>query len=196
MNLKKTRIWKNKIKPLIFSLCSVFITVWATPAHSTTIPLYSSGMESLIDWTVYGRADPSNSPSYCTDNDCVVLSGSSYSLISKSLISPWENALIRAEFVTNVENLKSGEYLSVFGGTNLLGTYDSDSLQSSVEFFIPSISSFQLKFGLIDISPTSFAYIDNVMVYASTTPVPEPSTLALFGIGLAAMGLARRRKKV
>ena len=32
--------------------------------------------------------------------------------------------------------------------------------------------------------------------YTTTTTVPEPGTLALFGIGLAGMGLTRRRKKI
>ena len=36
------------------------------------------------------------------------------------------------------------------------------------------------------------AYFDNIRLH--TTTVPEPGTLALFGIGLAGMGLARRRK--
>ena len=34
------------------------------------------------------------------------------------------------------------------------------------------------------------------VITSSSVAVPEPGTLALFGIGLAAMGLARRKKKV
>ncbi len=41
-----------------------------------------------------------------------------------------------------------------------------------------------------------FAIDNRSAEYAITTRVPEPGTLALFGIGLAALGLSRRRKKI
>jgi hypothetical protein len=37
-------------------------------------------------------------------------------------------------------------------------------------------------------------YVDNVSVYGMRTSVPEPGTLALLGLGLAGLGLSRRRK--
>ena len=43
-------------------------------------------------------------------------------------------------------------------------------------------------------SETGWAYVD-IALYSSVASVPEPGTLALLGIGLFGMGLARRRRK-
>ncbi len=40
----------------------------------------------------------------------------------------------------------------------------------------------------------AFAHIDNVSIAEVSSSVPEPGTLALFGLGLAGLGFARRRK--
>ena len=40
-----------------------------------------------------------------------------------------------------------------------------------------------------------FTFQDHSGVYATATRVPEPATLAMLGIGLVGIGLARRRKK-
>lgn len=40
----------------------------------------------------------------------------------------------------------------------------------------------------------SSVYSDNFTFNATSTPVPEPGTLALFGLGLLGLGIARRRK--
>jgi hypothetical protein len=45
-------------------------------------------------------------------------------------------------------------------------------------------------------SAVQFDFRSDSYVFATARKVPEPGTLALFGIGLAGMGLARRRKKV
>ena len=41
---------------------------------------------------------------------------------------------------------------------------------------------------------TEGVLIDNVVLEGDLIPVPEPGSLALFGLGLAGLGFARRRK--
>ncbi len=53
------------------------------------------------------------------------------------------------------------------------------------------------EFGLqYSVAGGDYLWFGSVSAALRETTVPEPGTLALFGIGLAAMGLARRRKKV
>ena len=63
------------------------------------------------------------------------------------------------------------------------------------------ISDVGALFGTVSAAPTlafdfpvSVAY-DDISATALGVSIPEPGTLALFGLGLAGLGLARRRRK-
>ena len=65
-------------------------------------------------------------------------------------------------------------------------------------FDLPAIVSaggtFQIRISKVDNQDNLIAGLDNISVLAGTG-VPEPATLALFGLGLAGHGLAQRHKQ-
>lgn len=93
-----------------------------------------------------------------------------------------------------------------FGGMSLTALLD-DVIVESFDYTFPNNtvdSNFNNFFGFTDIlfdelrltpvGSTSVA-IDNLAFTYAAVPVPEPGILALLGLGLAGMGLARRKKK-
>ena len=54
----------------------------------------------------------------------------------------------------------------------------------------------RLTFAGLGTSNSLGGYIDNVKVIDVTAPVPEPETYAMLGLGLLAVGVARRRKAI
>ena len=66
----------------------------------------------------------------------------------------------------------------------------SDGLvESDVSFTANSVA---IDYSLADWSPGGFVSFDLVTTHSA---IPEPATLALFGLGLAGLGLAARRKR-
>ena len=98
-------------------------------------------------------------------------------------------------------NLGDGDYLSVFFDNrllfNFLGTQftGNDFLNSGlIPIWDLTGKSGQLLFALNSVGEANASFeIANLQII--TASVPEPSTLALLGLGLVALGFSRRRKK-
>ena len=104
---------------------------------------------------------------------------------------------IGADFIEIAFNLSinAGASPAAFTFSGLTGLFSASLFSSQ----IPTITASDLTFAgdtlTLDVgNQTPANYNPAAVVRIAVQTVPEPGTLVLFGIGLAAMGLARRRK--
>ena len=108
------------------------------------------------------------------DNDCVYLSGSWF-----ELPSGWQ---------LGFANL-------AWAGGNFLNGNSIYQLPAPIDGTEPFSTSFNIVY-LNDPNGGARIWQEGNLDHFDVRYVPEPGTLALLGIGLAGMGLARRRRKV
>ena len=79
------------------------------------------------------------------------------------------------------------------GGVPILNGFDQTATAIDLDLAADNPGTFALRF-LLDANNNNQVRIDNVVLEGDLIPVPEPGSLALFGLGLAGLGFARRRK--
>ena len=100
--------------------------------------------------------------------------------------SSWGIAAFNGFVVTDVfTGIAAFTGLSINGATNMAG-FDA----TRISFTADTIS---VNWQGLSFNANTIVSLD---INAARAPVPEPTTLALFGLGLAGLGFARRRKKL
>lgn len=181
---------------------------WASPTFATFIFTDVNYTSNSVSFTIDGNMSGYNSPGSQLNIFSLRYVGDIWSRLETHSSNIWNQSVFQNHNFSNNKQGNTGGFESCCSTTEdySWSEYDfltlSDATASNrqivltmgADYLNTAATSGTIEFlwgsGAISTSPV---VIDT---WATTTTVPEPGTLALFGIGLAGMGLTRRKKKV
>jgi hypothetical protein len=176
------------LKKILVLLAVVFLMAGPVLADSFTInnsnPVYPGiGYVGQINFTVNDDNNVFNTWGYCIEQHVNSYIGVTYAGTIRELTEGqlWQAQLIYNEYKDgSVSNQAAFDLQKALWGTDTYKGDDANLLRSMYKWAdVPNVNCFGQDF---------------IIAYAS--PVPEPATLLLLGLGLIGMGVAARRKFV
>lgn len=207
----KTPIFTNTLRslalalPLAASIQAAVINLQPTPADLYDLDHYSAYKWNIRTPSLLGQTITGATLSFDNIRDWTTEQNVLYVQLMNS--GSWDNNIV----TTFSDNQASGNYFaqnSYFGGS-LLAQYNN--LPATAQDLTYTFTSAQLAilstyinddasgFFALGFDPDCHFFNDGIKLTITTAdappPVPEPSTLALFGLGAVVAGFAIRRKK-
>ena len=167
------------------------IAVLLSPMVASAVPIsYDEGVDGDLNGASIGALDEGL--------NTIIGSQSSFDFDLASLSRPSDIEILSITFtVTNFNQLQAVYRLEDIGCCIFLELFASDGIYSPSAAAVTALnglSTFVIQ-TFANVASPDGGYNYRWDIQAQSTAVPEPSTLALFGIGLAALGITRRRKK-
>ncbi len=171
-------------------------------SSSRTFVVHTAGAGTLSGWTVTtGNVDVNTGyhPLATDGNNVLDLSGTAVGGISQTIATTAGNTYsLTFDYGSNVEYPIDTALLNVTGASSLISETlapTTSPFRSYSNSFVANSATTTIDFSSLSTNNTGFGgvFLDNVSVSLTSEAVPEPSSIALLGLGT--LGLLARRKR-